>query len=192
MRSVENALLRDALRFDTGFFVQNGAEEIRLALAQERVQDRELKPLTDYYDSIPPAEVVHFFRHNCRIFGSIDDWRDALSDYDLVIGTRIHGCVLGMLAGVPPVLITHDTRTQEMARLLGLPQRRMDDPSLFDARRAGLSSFLPWKKGGAPRDISIRRLYEEADYAAMAATYARLYAGYKVFLEANHLAHNLA
>jgi hypothetical protein len=191
MRAVENALLTDALNYDTEFFAQNGAEEIQLALDPDRITDARLEPLTSYYSSVAPGEVIRFFRNKTRLFGSIDEWRDALSSFDLVIGTRIHGCVLGMLAGVPPILVTHDTRTQEMSRLLGLPQHRMDDPALFDPAK-GLASLLPWgrkKKGAA---ISIRRLYEEADYDAMAASYARLYARFKTFLEGNNLAHNLA
>ena len=78
-----------------------------------------------------------------------------VSSSDLVAGTRIHGVVLGLQAGVRGVCIAHDSRTRELCETLGVPflpasevpagvtlerlrdAARVDGPS-FDRNRAAL------------------------------------------------------
>lgn len=48
-------------------------------------------------------------------------WINALKQYDLVIGTRIHGTIAGILAGTPSILICHDSRTRELADYFKIP-----------------------------------------------------------------------
>lgn len=49
-------------------------------------------------------------------------WLQHLRSYDLVFGTRLHGSVCGLRAGVPSVLVTTDHRTMEIAEHHGLPR----------------------------------------------------------------------
>lgn len=96
-----------------------------------------------------------------HIFFSFDAWTEFIRRFDLCIGTRIHGCMVGMQAGLPTLLIAHDSRTTELGSVMRVPslssasflgydsvpsallaQPRFDG-KVFDANRAFLAkNFL--------------------------------------------------
>ncbi|WP_377377177.1 polysaccharide pyruvyl transferase family protein [Ponticaulis profundi] len=56
-------------------------------------------------------------------FYSMPPWFEKFKEgYDACIGTRFHGNMAAMQAGVPSLWIVHDSRTQEFCDHLGLPQ----------------------------------------------------------------------
>lgn len=104
-----------------------------------------------------------------RFFVDATTWIDALRDRDLVVGTRVHGTIAGLLAGVPSLLIAHDSRTRELAEFHAIP-------------------FAP---KSALRRLSLRRRYERADFDAFTAAHARNAEVFRTFLERHGLAHTL-
>lgn len=52
---------------------------------------------------------------------SIPQWFSDISKVDFVIGTRIHGCQLGIQAGVPAVVLHIDSRTKELCETMHIP-----------------------------------------------------------------------
>lgn len=65
-------------------------------------------------------------------------WIRSLAEKDFTIGSRIHGSVASLLAGVPTLLMTHDCRVTELARYFNLPSLplvSLDEPG-FDLSRA--------------------------------------------------------
>lgn len=70
-----------------------------------------------------------------------------LREFDFAIGTRIHGVMLALQAGVPALCTAHDSRTLELCRLMMVPHviasevpRRLTPDALrdmfvFDATR---------------------------------------------------------
>jgi len=194
MAAVETALVKAAMNYDSIFIAQAEPEEITLALDPASVSDSDLAGLTNYYADIPASEIISFFRRNIRVHADIDQWRASLKTFDFVIGTRFHGALIALQAGVPAMLLAHDTRTLEMARLFALPHRRIDDPVAFSRKRnrwSALRDRFSGKKDDKPM-IDIRALYRETDFAPTAEAYARLYPKYKAFLEGAGVAHNLA
>ena len=59
-------------------------------------------------------------------------WIENLRQYDLSIGTRLHGCIAGVLAGTPSLLLCHDSRTSEVANFLHLPHVNQSEISTLD------------------------------------------------------------
>lgn len=104
-----------------------------------------------------------------RFFVDATTWIDALRDRDLVVGTRVHGTIAGLLAGVPSLLIAHDSRTRELAEFHAIP-------------------FAP---KSALRRVSLRRRYERADFDAFTAAHARNAPVFRAFLDRHGLAHTL-
>ncbi|HEY0946389.1 MAG TPA: polysaccharide pyruvyl transferase family protein [Opitutaceae bacterium] len=105
-----------------------------------------------------------------RCFGDITPWIEELRRFPFSLGTRIHGSILSLLAGTPAVLITHDSRTAEMAGFYRIPT----------------VPFRSLSRGFDPYE-----LFVNADYAPMHAGYAARLANMAGFLEANGLDHTL-
>jgi len=53
-------------------------------------------------------------------------WVETLGRADLVVGTRLHGNVAGILGGTPAHLLVHDSRTRELAEYHAIPATRID------------------------------------------------------------------
>ena len=51
----------------------------------------------------------------------VDTWRGVLSMHDYYIGSRLHGAILSLQAGVFPAIFHNDERPLEVARLVGMP-----------------------------------------------------------------------
>ena len=54
-------------------------------------------------------------------------WIDELKNYDYAIGTRLHGTIAALNAGIPGTLIVHDSRTQEIADYHKIPHLKIDE-----------------------------------------------------------------
>jgi len=59
--------------------------------------------------------------HRVRHFREIAPWLAFMRTRSFSIGTRIHGNIAALLAGVPAVVIVHDSRTREIARHHRIP-----------------------------------------------------------------------
>lgn len=70
---------------------------------------------------LSPAAFGAVLRRQGAIPWSVDAWRFALRAYSHALGTRIHGTLMSLSAGLPAICITHDTRTRELCNVLRLP-----------------------------------------------------------------------
>lgn len=77
----------------------------------------------EYYNDgqITPAELRTWIDTHTEFFTDIDEWISYLEDFDLVVGTRYHGTIAALHAGVPSLLYTIDVRTAELAEYHGIP-----------------------------------------------------------------------
>ena len=105
--------------------------------------------------------------------------------FDFVVGTRIHGTVLGLQAGVPSLCVVHDMRMLELCETLKVPHVRADDiaegisreellplfdfdAAAFDRNRQQLCArYVAFLKGnGLPVVDWLERLATEGDASA--------------------------
>lgn len=104
-----------------------------------------------------------------RFFVDATTWIDTLRGRDLVVGTRIHGTIAGLLAGVPSILVAHDSRTRELAEFHG----------------------IPFEKKSALRRVDVERWYERADFGAFTARHHDNRETFRAFLQRHGLRHTL-
>lgn len=95
-------------------------------------------------------------------------WTEYLSNFEFLFGSRIHGTIAGILAGVPSLLLVHDTRTLELAEYHEIPYVLLTD---------------------LRKDIDARDLFERTDYSAYNARQPEALARYTAFLEKNGIDH---
>lgn len=123
-----------------------------------------------------------------RVPLSAPDWIAMLADRDMVIGSRVHGVLAALAAGVPGILVPHDARTAELARHMHLPMLdRADlmaascpgaalahvrfDPLAFDRwrRQAAEGTAEAFRKAGLPPSAHLEALARGAPPQARAA-----------------------
>ncbi len=99
-----------------------------------------------------------------RIFSSINNWKNFVSNFDFAWGTRVHGCILALNSGVCSVVMNSDFRAKEMTEFLKIPYQ----PDLID-------------------ETNLQKVYEICDYTEMNKCYPELYKNYIKFLNKNNL-----
>ena len=171
-RRVEGLLAR--LSFERGYpyVLQNEIEMMDVLLDAVRAPDASLVDalrLQYGLEDLTPRAFVEFVRKNMAVYWDTRPWFAAVSAHDLVVGTRFHGCLIAILAGVPAFVFAHDARTREMCELLRLPHQGVRSVDTVD----------------------VRALYDSLDLDATTAAHARLYQNYVTFLDENSLAHRL-
>ncbi|MEZ8474681.1 polysaccharide pyruvyl transferase family protein [Vibrio cyclitrophicus] len=65
-------------------------------------------------------------RQKVMHFTNTVSWMNYSRGFDLSWGMRLHGNILPMQAGVPSLIITHDSRTEGLADTMALPQMSID------------------------------------------------------------------
>jgi len=94
-------------------------------------------------------------------------WVHDLQNTEFSFGTRIHGNIAALIAGVPAFVLAHDSRTLELARALDIPHLQVTNVA----------------------SIRAEELYEQADYQLLKKNHAQRLARMTSFLERNGLKH---
>jgi hypothetical protein len=107
----------------------------------------------------PEMEEVAFWSRLCRagrVPVSAPDWIAMLAGRDLVIGSRVHGVMAALAAGVPGILVPHDARSAELAHHMHLPVLERADVIAAPSLSAALShvrfdpvAFDRWRRRAA-------------------------------------------
>lgn len=151
------------------YIVQHGLEMLRLARNEFDLLKPETLELCRSY--IAPSLSLSLFRSWCRqyayAFYDARMWMDFVTRFDFVVGTRFHGAMLAIQAGVPAACITHDSRTQEMCETMGIPSRHYTeiDVPLTKDNVMDFFSFDPEKYRSTRSDL-LRRyvgIYQDAE-----------------------------
>lgn len=137
--------------------------------------EQEIRPewidFVERYYGLPIAELNPILQKKMKVFFDLLGWKAYLRGRDFVLGTRLHGVIAGLLSGTPSVLITHDTRTREMARNMMIPS--------VEAAQIGEA-------------LDYAAIYAAADFEQFNRRVPIYYEKFRAFFEANGLRHNLA
>lgn len=95
-------------------------------------------------------------------FYSLQDWMSDIAGRKFCFGSRFHGNMVALQAGVRSLWIIHDKRTEELCNHLGLPAISIDD-------------FGP--------ETSVKELEERADYGTFFKKYPKNYGKFFNYLE---------
>jgi hypothetical protein len=101
---------------------------------------------------------------------SFEEWFAYIGQHDFVVGPRLHGCLAGLIQGIPTVMTPRDLRGTEIAEFFEIPTCSYEDL----------------------RTRSLADIYADADFSDFNDLYPKRYADYVAFLNANGLEHQLA
>lgn len=142
--------------------IVSGALINRLDLIEsDRSRDSKILVIPQTLDSYINAVSVQKSNSNVEIFTpfSLRSWVNKLKTWkpDISMGTRLHGNITALSVGVPAVLMSGDTRAQEIATLAGLPF--FEDVVTLDDSLARLES-------SSMRDISSKKSFLKSQIIA--------------------------
>lgn len=165
------ALIQQAITRNYDFITQTEIDELYCSLTSSNVlhTDFFLRVSSFYRGVCATDDLLSWLRGNVRVFWDVHEWLTSMANYDFVLGTRFHGAIAAIQRKVPALVICHDSRTEEMCTVMGLPHRRL-----------AMSS-----------DWRISTLFDEIDMSVTRSTYVQRYALYIDFLDYNDVGHLL-
>jgi polysaccharide pyruvyl transferase WcaK-like protein len=73
------------------------------------------------------ADFLAWAKRHYKVFFDIAQWQACIKEHDFLVGTRFHGTMLAIQAGVPALCIVHDSRTLELCRTMELPHATQEE-----------------------------------------------------------------
>lgn len=154
--ALEQRLVALCMAADGLYVQQSGGLNAMLFAAGRRAEVPEAVQASMVAILAPDADRQRFLDwiDRCgRFHISAPDWITEAAGLDLVLGSRLHGAMAALAAGTPGVVISHDSRTEELQHQMHLPTlsaeavlaaRNLEevlaairfDPEAFDAHRA--------------------------------------------------------
>ncbi|WP_371612294.1 polysaccharide pyruvyl transferase family protein [Streptomyces clavifer] len=101
-----------------------------------------------------------------RIYVDPATWISDLREFDFSFGSRIHGNIAALLAGVPSTVLCSDSRTLELCRYFGIPHRKISE---------------------TPKNIDPAELYAAADFGDLVNGHKERFLRFTGFMERNGL-----
>lgn len=102
-----------------------------------------------YTDHLVAQEILKGFtdeeRQKIQVnteYYSLYQLRGKLKEYDFIIGTRLHMCILGMLSGTPAFNISYEEKGKECYRYLGMEKYSIDYNEKKETAEKILGEFL--------------------------------------------------
>ena len=159
LTALEHSLVGIADQTNGAYICQSPLEMVRLGRLKADLFA--LSQIPDCHRYIHPkkslSDFIDWTRERAYSFFSVPAWMEFLRRFDFVVGTRIHGIILGLQVGIPSLCITHDSRTEELCHTLKIPSVPAStvasgttieqlaslfefDPVVFDRNRQHLSA----------------------------------------------------
>jgi hypothetical protein len=135
MKQVLNSIVKTAIVHNGVFVAQTELPEMVLASAEPAPKVNSALQAFEEAFSDPMEERIErdtflrWAKSRIRVFWSVEDWRNAMEGADFCYGTRFHGNIVALQAGVPALVVCHDARTTEMCDFLKIPNASLDEAS---------------------------------------------------------------
>lgn len=166
-------ILNESLKNSYAHVPQTEIELIRASRGELDEGDQGWSYLSRAFNDDRREIIAGYTSRLVRAFTNVPEWLAYLSNRDFVIGTRLHGTIAALLAGTPAMLITHDARTEELARFAAIPS-----VSAEQLLRDGT--------------IDCEALVQKADFGAFNMRQIEYFRDFREFLDLNSVPHRLA
>lgn len=124
-------LLFDFLRQNEGIYVQQSGGVVSMQASNGKwsyIKDEAKKSIAKVIaPDIKFDDFVKCYTKKSRFYTDARNWKFDLELMELSIGTRLHGNMAAIAGGVPGIIIAHDSRTNELAKTMKLPQISSED-----------------------------------------------------------------
>jgi hypothetical protein len=136
-------------------------------LEAELLHWRETSHASGAQTSMPTHPSHPMYREGkVRLYVDPATWISELRAFDFSFGSRIHGNIAALLAGVPSTVLCSDSRTLELCRYFEIPHRKISE---------------------IPQNIDPAELYEAADFGGLVNGHKERFLRFTGFMERNGL-----
>jgi len=155
---LENKLISIVSEWDGEYVVQHPLTMLMYSLGESHMIEQSIRDsfCKVYAQSMAPSEVAYWFERYSVTFTEAPAWMRFLKKYDLTIGPRYHGVALAIQSGRPGLVITIDSRTQELCDSTGIKNIALKDASKMSS--AELVSHAVWSDKDGVRLDEARRV----------------------------------
>ncbi|GAB3752251.1 polysaccharide pyruvyl transferase family protein [Zhihengliuella somnathii] len=92
-----------------------------------RVNRTQLGHLNSYIANMSVRDFESLLKNRSQAFARIDEWIAYMGKRSGVVGSRIHGNMMGIQAGIPSLPVVHDLRVKELTDTMAIPAASLDD-----------------------------------------------------------------
>lgn len=123
LSSIEASLARMVTATQGSYIGQSPLEILKITRGESSLlEDKDIYLCRDYISpEISVEQLVLWCQRHGNVFFDIPSWMEHYRRFDFAIGTRIHGVVLALQAGIPAMCIVHDSRTLELCLTMKIP-----------------------------------------------------------------------
>lgn len=137
MRNIERNLVRLVSETNGSYIGQSELNMLKLCRNEfDQIDPPKKDIIKDYlFQNFSQLEVEDWIKVHGKVFFNIDAWMEHLKRFDFVIGSRIHGIIIALQAGIPAMCIAIDSRTRELCEVMKIPYLRpsnLPDPLTLD------------------------------------------------------------
>lgn len=114
---------------DGAYIVQHALGMVQIARNEFDGMGEDALALTQNYiqPHMSRGEFIAWCRRYAYALLDIRYWMDFVQRFDFVVGTRFHGVMIAIQAGIPAGCIAHDSRTFEMCQTMAIPVCKASD-----------------------------------------------------------------
>jgi hypothetical protein len=139
-------------------------DEEQMAVATDRLRR------LGWFTPETEAQLTELYRNRLFLNDAVEQYDAMIAGMDLAVGYRVHGVLPALANGIPGVLITYDTRSEELAETLSIPTIRDSELDNLD---------------------DIRKIYAPERFAQFERNFRQNYDRMRVYLERNEIPHRL-
>ena len=165
-------LYRQAYKHQYDLVLQSELSDSYFALESAeacQIPEKGFQSLRESYGTDDIDSVRVYLQNHGHVFMNYPAWIEYMKTRSLCFGTRVHGTVASLIAGIPATLICHDSRTLEMAKSMHIPMV--------------VSTSLD-----SDKDLSIDKLFLPGETFDFLSGYKAYYSRFLEFFAANRLA----
>lgn len=134
LKGSEKRLFKEVSNRHGTYILQRPAALFKCALS-EKLDSNDMKYVSKYskYIGLPNCDLKEYLSLRANVFTSATSWLDNIRHSTHTVNTRIHGTIFPIMAGVPSICVTHDTRTRELCNALkirSIPARVFEESAL--------------------------------------------------------------
>lgn len=162
-------LYRQAFSRNIDLVLQSEVADIHYVaneLADDIIRTKAEEATAAVYGNEDRVKVANYLSKHGHVFTHYPDWIKYMQQRSFCFGTRIHGTIAALIAGTPATLIVHDSRTAEMADIMGVPR-------------------VPCETIPIDGDIDISSLYRKSQMESFSGNFTFYYKNFLAYMSEN-------